>query len=607
MVTTAATAAAVADEVIIEADVWILLPSAPHPLEETAARLLRETLLQRGGVRRVSARRSPVGDNDFPAAVITLRTAAFPGEAGAPTAPEGFRVVVETPDDSSGETRLSASVVGADPNGVLYGVGRLLRWLRWLPGGDGFAAASLDVTEAPDGRVRGWVLSNHRQTTSYDKWEMEHWDAYLREAALWGVNTLVAYPLHAARWKGVDPWSDPPRWESEAARSEFQRQWAIQQALPLLARRYGMRFGIWNPVNDIFPYQRAHVQSQIPGLTKNEDKDRGIVCNKADYVCPSVPEARALLTDLRRHVFEGLAHVDFMFLPSGDDGGCPCDACAPWVETYLSLVREQADLLRQYHPQAEVWVSNQKLPLDQTDMLIDFLHGEERPSFVTGFCQGPFSGGTEFADQGLDRVQAGLAGSACDIVLYPDVTHISRCQFPIPHADPGALNLFRREDGPFARPLGYRDVFLRNQGWAAGSILYSEGSHDAMNLALWAQWEWDRNKSGEDAAREYCRWYFGDDAAPEALAAVLLKEENWSRPIAENADISRVTALVEAADTKIPAALRQNNWRWKLIQIEASLFQYLQSPTPVLRNSILLLRDEIFALCRLETRACGRI
>lgn len=580
-----------------------------HIVADRAVSVLAETLLKRGG-HRVCILHGGGGNGDrvrLPENASTITVSVRPGSGP----PESFRVSV-TASPSGGA---QAEILGADANGLLYGVGKFLRLLEWRE--NETRVEEILVSESPGQKVRGWVLSNHLQTNTYDKWELADWDEYLREAALWGVNTLVSYPVHAARWKGVDPWSVPPQFASEERRAEWQRQWAIQKVLPLVARSYGMRFGIWNPVNDLFPMQHAREEPSVPGgLTRNVSRDRGpLLCNHADYLCPSIPPARKLISDLRRHVFSELAHVDFMFLPSGDDGGCSCSDCAPWVNTYLELVCEQAALLHEYHPGAEIWVSNQKLPHEETNVLMDLLVSPQKPPWLTTFCNGPFSGGKEFADVGLQNAAARLRGTACDVVLYPDTTHMTRCQYPIPHVDPDVERVFRREDGPFARPTGYREVFEQTAPFAVGSILYSEGIQDNMNKSLWSQWDWNRDKTSESAVSDHCAWHFGHEALCEIVRLVFLKEQNWSKPLLENAGLDEAVALLEAADAKMPDLFCHDNWRWKMVQIEVYLFQYLRrravfgldEPDAPLRERIMTLRADIKRLCKLDVRGGDRL
>jgi hypothetical protein len=580
--------------------VSIVVPVTQTIVESSAAKVLRDTLLRRGiaPVQIVSSYPNSIASRTG----ISIYLGVDANAEGMPSASEAFLVRVT----EFAHTPPAASIIGSDSNGLLYGIGRFLRELSW-PGNGRFSCPALAIADAPDARIRGWCLANHPQTTSYDKWELSDWDEYLREAALWGVNTLVVYPMHASRWKGVNPWSVPPQWESDTVREEWQRQWAIQKVVPLLARDYRMKYGIWNPVNDIFPLQHRTLREQGHSLSRNEDKDRGpLLCNRFDYVCPSIPESRQAITELRRHVFSELAHVDFIFLPSGDDGGCPCPECAPWAKTYIELVEEQSDLVREYHPNAELWVSNQKLPSNETTILLDYLRGPTRPAHLTAFCNGPFSGGKEFADTGLSQVAAALEG-VCDVVLYPDTTHMTRCQFPIPDVDPEIVRLFRREDGPFARPNGYRHIFAENAAYSVGSILYSEGIHDAMNKVLWAQWEWDREKSTAAAVQDYCRWYFGEETLGQITAAVFQKERNWSLPVAGNAGIGDVCEAIASADKKIPDILRQGNWRWNLHRMEALLFDFAQNPSDELKHTLLQLRDTIYQQCRLTVRGCDRL
>ena len=78
------------------------------------------------------------------------------------TKPEGYRVVTE-----GGKV---VWVVGADPRGALFGVGRLLRTMEWAHG-SAKVPASLDVAAAPVYPIRGHQLGYRNRANSYDGWD----------------------------------------------------------------------------------------------------------------------------------------------------------------------------------------------------------------------------------------------------------------------------------------------------------------------------------------------------------------------------------------------------------------------------------------------------
>src|SRR5690606_13382637 len=115
-------------------------------------------------------------------AAIVLSVQGEDGDLAA----EGFRVSI----DPSGPR---VEVVGADPRGVLFGVGHVLRKSEWRQG-----QVSLPETAAletsPEYPVRGHQLGYRHRANTYDKWDVATYDQYIRELAIFGANCVENIP-----------------------------------------------------------------------------------------------------------------------------------------------------------------------------------------------------------------------------------------------------------------------------------------------------------------------------------------------------------------------------------------------------------------------------
>src|SRR5579884_3748095 len=139
--------------------------------QHKAAQMLAEEIEKRTQVRlRIGSERA-AGQPAF-----VLSRASGPAE--------GFRLT------SSADT---ATVVGNDDPGVIFGVGYLLRQLTMrrqaleLPAG-------LDVTTQPKIAIRGHQLGYRPKTNAYDAWSVPMWEQYIRELAIFGTNTIELIP-----------------------------------------------------------------------------------------------------------------------------------------------------------------------------------------------------------------------------------------------------------------------------------------------------------------------------------------------------------------------------------------------------------------------------
>jgi len=156
------------------------------------------------------------------------------------------------------------------------------------------------------------------------------------------------------------------------------------------------------------------------------------------------------------------------------------------------------------------------------------------------------------------------------LVLGPDVTHTFQPQYGLEQIDPALLWLHTYES-PFARPMGYHEVFRATAAASAGVALYSEGLYDDVNKALWAEWTWSPDLSPRGATLAYAQWWFGEGAAPFVAEAIVLSEANWETPLRGNDQVEQVVLQLDQAEMRIPAHLKEGNWRWTMWRLRGLL------------------------------------
>ncbi|MBX6314733.1 MAG: hypothetical protein IRY99_17730, partial [Isosphaeraceae bacterium] len=104
----------------------------------------------------------------------------------APKGSEGYRIQTEGDEHA-------IAIIGNDPRGVLFGVGRLLRELRMARGQvlipEGFRLAT-----APRYPLRGHQLGYRPKTNSYDGWDLDQWEQYIRDLIVFGANAIELIP-----------------------------------------------------------------------------------------------------------------------------------------------------------------------------------------------------------------------------------------------------------------------------------------------------------------------------------------------------------------------------------------------------------------------------
>lgn len=423
----------------------------------------------------------------------------------------------------------TVDIRGNGETSLLHAVGKLLR----NTGFDGGVSLPLiDVKLKATHQHRGHELSTCRYL---DSWGLKDWDSYTRELALWGANWIWSTTSCSAPLEGC----------SEETGSRWERHCAIQDAQAEIASSYGMRFGVHSFPNNI-----------SPDLVTPEISFRG------PYVCPSNPRARHLILESREMLFRRLGKIDAVFTSSHDPGGCPCEKCTPWVETFVPLMEEEALILREHNPGAQFYISNQALARSENEWLFDYL-GREMPDWLTGIVWGPQS-------RPLQELRDGLPDKY-GILAFPDITHLILCQYPVLGFD-HANALVHHRESPTYRPMAMERIFQETTGLSGGSMPYSEGVHDDLNKAVWSCLHWGM-KPAESVA-EYARWHFGPGIQKDVQKLIFDLEKSWKRPVISNPDIHFHLAAVEELGPRVAGG--GGNWRYQMLLLRCLVDLYVQ-------------------------------
>jgi len=127
----------------------------------------------------------------------------------------------------------------------------------------------------------------------------------------------------------------------------------------------------------------------------------------------------------------------------------------------------------------------------------------------------------------------------------------------------------------YACPRYYHRVFDDLMHYGIGDITHSSGHHDHFNQWMWQRLLWAPRTSVEDVMDEYCRTWFGKEAAPLMAKAIFQLEENLGeipgKPIYKKEGIDNYYQWVKEAGKKIPEWLMINNWLWRMYMQKGAL------------------------------------
>jgi hypothetical protein len=430
-------------------------------------------------------------------AVIRLGTTADLPDVTVPQKPEAYGIQV------SGNI---VDLVGFDERGALYAAGRLIRLAEYRAG-----TLALELQEpiatAPDVPVRTHQLAYRDTANTYDAWTLEIYEQYIRDQIMFGCNGVELI-------SNLDPTVKDGKVMTERMRD-------MNVALSGLIHSYGIDVWVWSPVMD------------HPG----EDV--------------TTPEGLIKGLELRREFFADYPAIDHLFVPGGDGGETP-------AEHLLPFLKELDPVLRETHPNAKIWMSNQTFTLAENDYLFDYL-ASESPDWLAGLVFGPWikMGWEEMRERTPQRYP---------IRRYPDINHTVRCQYPIPDWDPAFAHTIGREP-IMPMPEMQKHIYHRFLEESDGYGTYSDGVHDDLNKHVWNVLGWDPNSDLDAALEEYGRVWFGIDLAKDVADGLRALEKNWEGPILKNKTIPQTLARWERIAKRVTNF--DTNWRAQMYLFRA--------------------------------------
>ena len=404
-----------------------------------------------------------------------------------------------------------ASIIANDERGMLFGIGRLLREMHMRPGRITIAG-DLNITTSPKYSLRGHQLGYRPKTNSYDGWSVPVWEQYIRDLAVFGTNSAELIPPRS------DDAADSPLFPLPPMQ--------MMTEMSRLLDEYGLDVWIWYPAMD------------------------------PDY---SKPETVEFALKEWGEVFKKLPRVDAVFVPGGDPGHTE-------PKVLMAFLEKEARLLRQYHPNAQMWVSPQSFDQQWLDEFLDILK-REQPAWLNGLVFGPQ------IRVSLPELRAKVP-KRYPIRHYPDITHSLQSQYPVPDWDVAyAVTEGREVINP--RPIDEEAIFRRLQPYTIGFVTYSEGCNDDVNKFVWSSLGWDPGANVTDILRQYSRYFIGDEYEGSFAQGLLALERNWRGPLAENTGVYTTLEQFQSMEAAASPGTRLN-WRFQLALYRAYYDAYVR-------------------------------
>ena len=402
-------------------------------------------------------------------------------------------------------------ILGADPRGTLYGVGKLLRTLE-LRSKNILLHDPLQISSTPKYPVRGHQLGYRPKTNAYDAWTPEIYDAYIRDLAIFGANSIEIMP---------------PRTDDEFTNVHMKiSAMDMNMKISAICDSYGLDVWVW-----------------YPNLGKDFETEEAVDMELKE----------------REEFFRNLQRINHIFVPGGDPGGIAPDVMFPFLE-------KEAKLLKRFHPHAKIWVSPQEFSNTQEWFDAFLMHVNAKPEWLGGVVYGPWIKAT------IEEVR-NLVHPDIPIRRYPDITHSLRCQYPFYYWDfAWATTLGREPVNP--RPVDQKIIHNAFQHLVVGTITYSEGINDDVNKFIWSDQDWNPETPVEETLRDYARFFIGPDYTDKFSSALFGLEQNMRGPIATNQSVETTLSQFRDMEKNASKSLL-SNYRFQLAQIRAYYDAYV--------------------------------
>ncbi len=476
-----------------------------------AAELLQDEVFARSGIHLKTKQDLPRSSRP---AIVLATLADMPSDlmppkakARIPEKADGFAIWV----DQATRKAPTVCLVGRDVRGTLFASGRLLRLLDM---GKGHISLAPDtcVATAPRYATRGHELGYRGKSNTYDAWDLGRYEQYIRDLVVFGANTIQLIPPVGPTERSSQHMPRPP--------------WEMNSDLAALIASYGLNVWLWLPVEE------------------------------------DITEAGADSAALeeRRALFKSCPRIDVVFVPGGDPGDTPPETLLPWVKNMTAVLHE-------FHPKAEVWLSNEAFSHAWNDYLFNYLE-QENPAWLDGMVFGTWTK-ISLAEERQRTPQR------YPIVQYADITHCLRCQYPVPEWDRAFAHTLGREPiNP--RPTDFARIHNLLAPMSEGFVSYSDGVNDDVNKIVWTALGWNPDADVKDILREYGRYFIGPKYQEQVASGLLGLEENWRGPLLLNQGVKKTLAAWQQLERDGGDALA-GNWRFLMGLFRAYYDAYIQS------------------------------
>jgi hypothetical protein len=428
-------------------------------------------------------------------------------------------------------------VIGQSESGVVAGVGKLMREMRYEQGK--LEVPALQISETPQMPNRGMYLWARRHY--FDN--PDQLDKYIEELALWGCNG-ISFWFEMAMFNSFQ---DTTGIQGESGdysnhyyidgKKYLPQEWITKyQRFYNTARRIGMKTGLLMVAND------AYISSP------KEMRIEPIIGAAEWSMCPSKPGSVEQMLDWQEEVFMALSPIDIFNIFPADPGGCSCDDCTPWPTQGLwKVAKPLAERIHKISPKTEIWVDTWHLnhpTFGGKDWknLVDTL-SNEKPEWFSGFEVGLAPNHGFAAMSATERDYYNKASQP--LMVFPDISMWGNHE---------GMLVNKEYWKTLQSELNDYDPNLMKGGWP-----YTERWNTDIANVVFLSWFVNSKKNVDTVLDEYASFYFGPDAKNGRELLELLDDSNKNPQRKQ-----KIRETLAKLESTVPAWVKRD-WRWKEI------------------------------------------
>ena len=512
------------------AELAVVLGERPSPAEKRVAELLAERIKDRAGVAlagpgdkaKFQLVIGKVASND------KIKTFSAARKEVASLGSDGYVIAV-----NPGNKEIH--IAGQSDSGVVAGVGRLMREMRYQKGR--VEVPSLNIAETPQMPNRGMYLWARKYYFN----EPDKVDRYIEEFALWGGNQLCFWFEMGMFENFQDTTGEKSELNSGYAR-DYQldkssaKDWVAKyRRFFETARRMGMKTGLFMGANDA--YMSSPKEMRIAPIIGCPDW----------YLCPSKPGSVEKMLAWQEQVFKALEPIDLYNIFPADPGGCSCKDCQPWpTRGFWKIAKQLGERIHAISPKTDIWVDTWHVNhptfggKDWQNLVANLDWTKQRPEWFAGFMVGlaPHHGFARMSAE--DRKVYNEARQP--LMVFPEIS------------------MWGNHEGMLVNKEYWKSLQTEMNDYTPGLMKggwpYSERwNTDIINVAF-LSWFWNPKKSVETVMDEYSSFYFGPEAASGRELLELLDDSNNDPQRKE-----KIREKLVKLEGSLPEWVKRD-WRW---------------------------------------------